>query len=100
MLKGTAMKFDKEMNKRELALKTNTQTIQTLKPLTVKMPSDAFNDITIYPGYWINQGMARYYGKEKIVASPAINMQESPTMLLTRCKRDVGPGNLKFVYFK
>lgn len=100
MLKGTAMKFDKEMNKRELALKTNTQTILTLKPLTVKMPSDAFNDITIYPGYWINQGMARYYGKEKIVASPAINMQESPTMLLRRCKRDVGPGNLKFVYFK
>ena len=30
----------------------------------------------------INQGMARYYGKDKIVASPAANMQESPTMLL------------------
>ena len=100
MLKGTAVKFDKEMNERELALKTNTQSAITLKPLTVKMPSDAFNDIMIYPGYWINQGMARYYGKDKIVASPAANMQESPTMLLARCKRDVGPGNLKFVYIK
>ncbi len=100
MLKGTAVKFDKEMNERELALKTNTQSAITLKPLTVKMPSDAFNDIMIYPGYWINQGIARYYGKDKIVASPAANMQESPTMLLARCKRDIGPGNLKFVYIK
>ena len=100
MLKGTAVKFDKEMNERELALKTNTRSAITLKPLTVKMPSDAFNDIMIYPGYWINQGIARYYGKDKIVASPAANMQESPTMLLARCKRDVGPGNLKFVYIK
>lgn len=100
MLKGTAMKFDEEMNERELALKTNSQSAITLKPLTVKMPSDAFNDIMIYPGYWINQGMAHYYGKEKVIALPATNIQESPAKLLARCKKDVGPGNLKFVYFK
>ena len=100
MLKGTAMKFDKEMKARELTLKTNSQNIITLKPLSVEMPSDAFNDITIYPGYWINQGMAHYYNKERVIAAPTTNMQESPTKLLARCKRDVGPGNIKFVYFK
>ena len=26
--------------------------------------------------------------------------QESPRMLLARCKRDVGPGNLKFIHFR
>lgn len=66
----------------------------------MKIPSDAFNDITIYPGYWINQGMANYYNKERIVALPSPNTTESPSMLLARCKRDVGPGNLKFVYIK
>ena len=100
MLKGTAVKFDKEMNERELAMKTNTQSAITLKPLTVKMPSDAFNDIMIYQDIGSIRGIARYYGKDKIVGSPAANMQESPTMLLARCKRDIGPGNLKFVVYK
>ena len=102
MLKGTVFKFDKEMRQRELALTTNGKSVMTLKPLTVKMPSDAFNDITIYPGYWINQGLARYYGKEEVEASftPLSTTQESPRVLLARCKRDVGPGNLKFVQFK
>ena len=63
------------MSEREQILKESKDKNLTLKPLTVKMPSDAFNDITIYPSYWINQGMAR-------------------------CKRDVGPGNLKFAYLK
>lgn len=98
--KGTVVKFDKEMTERENVLKNSQAEILTLKPLSVKMPSDAFNDITIYPGYWINQGMAKYYNKEKIIAHPNANMSESPSMLLARCKRDVGPGNLKFVYFK
>lgn len=100
MTKGTVQKFDKEMNEREEALMANDKAIMTLKPLTTKMPSDAFNDITIYPGYWINQGMAKYYGKEKIIALPSNNSTETPTMLLARCKRDVGPGNLKFIQFK
>jgi hypothetical protein len=43
---------------------------EVLNPLTVKMPSDAFHDITIYPGYWINRGMANYYGKKTVVALP------------------------------
>lgn len=100
MWKGTALKFDQEMSEREQTLmKSKAQTL-TLKPLTVKMPSDAFNDITIYPGYWINQGMAHYYNKERIIALPSAFTTESPSMLLARCKRDVGPGNLKFVYLK
>ena len=100
MLKGKVQKFDKEMSEREQTLKASGNSILTLKPLTVKMPSDAFNDITIYPGYWINQGIARYYSKEKVIALPTSYSTESPSMLLARCKRDVGPGNLKFVYFK
>lgn len=100
MTKGTVQKFDKEMSERELTLLNDDKAIMTLKPLTAKMPSDAFNDITIYPGYWINQGMAKYYGKEKIIALPSKNCTETPTMLLARCKRDVGPGNLKFIQFK
>ncbi len=99
--KGTVFKFDKEMRERELALTTDNRRSITLKPLSVKMPSDAFNDITIYPGYWINQGLARYYGKEEVLASyTPKETQESPYMLLARCKRDVGPGNLKFIKFK
>lgn len=100
ILKGTALKFDQEMSEREQTLKESKDKILTLKPLTVKMPSDAFNDITIYPGYWINQGMARYYDKKRIIALPSACTTESPSMLLARCKRDVGPGNLKFVYVK
>lgn len=100
MLKGTAQLFDKEMKEREQVLRASHDEVQTLKPLTVKMPSDAFNDITIYPGYWINQGMARYYGKERVVALPSACATESPSMLLARCKRDVGPGNLRFAYLK
>lgn len=101
MLKGTVYEFDKEMRERDLALKTDKESKVILKPLSVKMPSDAFNDIAIYPGYWINQGVARYYGKEEVSASyiPSTT-QESPTMLLARCKRDVGPGNLKYVKFR
>lgn len=100
ILKGTALKFDQEMSEREKTLKNSKEKTLALPPLIVKMPSDAFNDITIYPGYWINQGMARYYDKKKIVALPSPNTTESPSMLLARCKRDVGPGNLKFVYIK
>lgn len=100
ILKGTVLRFDQEMSEREQTLKNSKDKTLALPPLTVKMPSDAFNDITIYPGYWINQGMANYYNKERIVALPSPNTAESPSMLLARCKRDVGPGNLKFVYIK
>lgn len=99
-LKGTVSKFDHEMTERENVIKSNPAKVLTLKPLTVKMPSDAFNDITIYPGYWINQGMAKYYDKERIIALPNTQATESPSMLLARCKRDVGPGNLKFISYK
>ncbi len=100
ILKGTVLRFDQEMSEREQTLKNSKDKTLALPPLTVKMPSDAFNDITIYPGYWINQGMANYYNKERIVALPSPNTAESPSMLLARCKRDVGPGNLKFTYIK
>ena len=101
MLKGTVYEFDKEMRERDLALKTDKESKVILKPLSVKMPSDAFNDIAIYPDYWINQGVARYYGKEEVLASyTPSTTQESPTMLLARCKKEVGPGNLKYVQFR
>ena len=95
--KGTVLKFDREMRERELALTADDTRKIALKPLSVKMPSDAFNDITICPGYWINQGLARYYGKEEVETTAT---QEPLDMLLARCKRDVGPGNLKFLKFK
>lgn len=97
MLKGKAQKYHKEMNERAQTLKASDNSTLVLKPLTVKMPSDAFNDITVYPGYWINQGIARYYNKENVVASSDSNSTESSSQLLERCKCEVGPGNLKFV---
>lgn len=96
LLKGTAQRYDREMKARERALTASVRPSLVLRPLTVRMPSDAFSDIAPYPGYWINQGMARYYGKERVTALPSALSEESPAALLARCKRDVGPGNLRY----
>lgn len=92
MIKGTVQKFDKEMNEREQALLNNNKAIMILKPLTAKMPSDAFNDITIYPGYWINQGIANITTKRKSLHyHPTIVQQHQPCFLLVaREKLDRG----------
>lgn len=96
--KGTVQKLDQEMKQREKAiLNSKTTASLVLQPLTVKMPSDAFHDITIYPGYWINRGMANYYGKKKVVALPFDDPDESSAQLLQRCREEVGPGGMTFI---
>lgn len=95
--KGTAQKFDQQMQQREIAVKKSKADHLVLNPLTVKMPSDAFHDITIYPGYWINRGMANYYNKKTVVALPFEDADESPAQLLERCREEVGPGGMTFI---
>lgn len=95
--KGTAQKFDQQMQQREIAVKKSKADHLVLNPLTVKMPSDAFHDITIYPGYWINRGMANYYDKKTVVALPFDDADESPAQLLERCREEVGPGGMTFI---
>lgn len=95
--RGTAQKFDLEMQQREIAVKQSKADHLVLNPLTVKMPSDAFHDITIYPGYWINRGMANYYGKKTVVALPFDDGEETPAKLLKRCRDEVGPGGMTFI---
>lgn len=94
--KGQAQKLDLEMKQREKAILSSKTERLVLQPLTVKMPSDAFHDITIYPGYWINRGMANYYNKKTIVALPFDDPDESPAQLLQRCREEVGPGGMTF----
>lgn len=95
--KGKVQKLDQEMQLREKAILSSKTANLVLQPLTVKMPSDAFHDITIYPGYWINRGMANYYGKKTIVALPYDDPDESPAQLLQRCREEVGPGGMTFI---
>lgn len=95
--KGTAQKFDQQMRQREIEVKKSKADHLVLNPLTVKMPSDAFHDITIYPGYWINRGMANYYDKKTVVALPFDDADESPAQLLERCREEVGPGGMTFI---
>lgn len=95
--KGKVQKLDQEVKLREKAILKSRGKDLVLKPLTVKMPSDAYHDITIYPGYWINRGMANYYGKKTVVALPYNDPDESPYELLKRCREEVGPGGMTFI---
>ena len=95
--KGLVQKLDQQVKQREAYILKSKADNLVLQPLTVKMPSDAYHDITIYPGYWINRGMANYYDKKTVVALPYDDPDESPYELLKRCREEVGPGGMTFI---
>ena len=92
--RGTAQKFDSEMQQREIAVKQSKADHLVLNPLTVKMPSDAFHDINYLSRLLINRGMVNYYGKKTVVALPFDDGEETPAKLLKRCRDEVGPGGM------
>ena len=95
MRKGTAAVFDREMTQRESILEASAPTA-ILPPITVKIPSDAFNDITVYRGYWVNRGISMYYGKQWIAASKMPQPKDILAETKRKCRREVGPGNLVY----
>lgn len=95
MRKGTAATFDREMTQRESILEASAPTA-ILPPITVKIPSDAFNDITVYRGYWVNRGISMYYGKQWIAASKMPQPKDILAETKRKCRREVGPGNLVY----
>ncbi len=93
--KGTVVAFDREMTQRERILAEPTATA-TLPPITVKIPSDAFNDISVYRGYWVNRGISMYYGKQWIAATKMPPQKDIVAEAKRKCRREVGPGNLVY----
>lgn len=93
--KGTIVAFDREMTKRERVLAEPTPTA-ILSPLTVKIPSDAFNDIIVYRGYWVNRGLSMFYDKEWVAASKMPAPYDIAAEMKRKCHREVGPGNLVY----
>ncbi len=93
--KGTAATYDREMTMRERKLAEPAATA-VLPPSTVKIPSDAFNDITVYRGYWVNRGISMYYGKQWIAASKMPVPKDIAAETKRKCLREVGPGNLVY----
>lgn len=95
MRKGKAQAFDRQMDLRERQMARGGSDI-VLQPLETAMPTDCFNDVSIYPGYWVNQGMRMYYGKRSVAAADTVRHDDAKQILLAKCRREVGPGNLKF----
>lgn len=67
LLSGTIQKSDKEMKEREQYLKESKCKTIVLKPLRIKLPSDAFSDAKTSPHHWINEAIASYYDKKIVV---------------------------------
>lgn len=63
LLGGTIQQNDREMNERERLLEQSVADTVILQPLGVALPSDAHADAKPAPGDWVNDAMARYYGK-------------------------------------
>ncbi len=93
--KGTIVAYDREMTKRERVLAEPTSTA-ILSPLTVQIPSDAFNDIIVYRGYWVNRGLSMFYDKEWVAASKMPAPYDIAAEMKRKCHREVGPGNLVY----
>lgn len=71
LLGGTIQKSDKEMDEREKLLEEETEKDTIfVKPLSVALPSDAYTDAKTPPGDWVNEGIAKYYGKKEVYAEP------------------------------
>ncbi len=93
--KGTIVAYDREMTQRERVLAEPTTTA-ILPPLTVRIPSDAFNDIIVYRGYWVNRGISMFYDKDWVAASKMPAPYDVAAEMRRKCRREVGPGNLVY----
>lgn len=97
---GQIQASDKEMREREEMLELYNNSIVEMKPLTTKLPSDTHYDAMPNPGYWVNQAIALYYGKQEVYTTPSFNINNENTYLMKHYKTDVGPNNLKYRTFK
>ncbi len=93
--KGTVVAYDREMTQRERVLAAPAATA-VLQPLTVRIPSDAFNDVNVYRGYWVNRGISMFYGKQWVAASKMPPPDDIAAEMRKKCHREVGPGNLVY----
>ena len=101
LIKGKIQTSDKEMKEREELLgRLYNNSIVELKPLKTKLPSDTHYDALPDPGYWVNQAIAMYYGKQEVFTTNSYNINNENTYLMKHYKKDVGPNNLKYKTFK
>ncbi len=97
LIKGKIQASDKEMREREEILGgLYCNSIVELKPLETKLPSDTHYDALPDPGYWVNQAIALYYGKQEVYTTSSYNINNENTYLMKHYKKDVGPNNLKY----
>lgn len=100
LIKGKIQTSDKEMKEREELLgRLYNNSIVKLKPLKTKLPSDTHYDALPDPGYWVNQAIAMYYGKQEVFTTNSYNINNENTYLMKHYKKDVGPNNLKYKTF-
>lgn len=100
LLKGEIQASDKEMREREASLDCQDNSIVELKPLMTKLPSDTHYDALPDPGYWVNQAIAMYYGKQQVFTTNSENINNANIYLMKHYKKDVGPNNLKYRTFR
>jgi len=101
LIKGKIQASDKEMKEREELLEWGgSNSVVELRPLETKLPSDTHYDALPDPGYWVNQAIALYYGKQEVFTTPTHNINNENTYLMKHYKKDVGPNNLKYKTFE
>ena len=88
------------MREREASLDCQDNSIVELKPLMTKLPSDTHYDALPDPGYWVNQAIAMYYGKQQVFTTNSENINNANIYLMKHYKKDVGPNNLKYRTFR
>ena len=100
LVKGKIQASDREMKEREEILSSYSNAVVELKPLITKLPSDTHYDALPDPGYWVNQAIALYYGKQEVFTTSSYNINNENIDLMKHYKKDVGPGNLKYKNFR
>ena len=100
LVKGKIQASDREMKEREEILSSYSNAVVELKPLITKLPSDTHYDALPDPGYWVNQAIALYYGKQEVFTTSSYNINNENIYLMKHYKKDVGPGNLKYKNFR
>lgn len=100
LVKGKIQASDKEMKEREEILSSYSNAVVELKPLITKLPSDTHYDALPDPGYWVNQAIALYYGKQEVFTTSSYNINNENIYLMKHYKKDVGPRNLKYRSFR
>lgn len=91
---GRAATFNKEMKDRVARYKSNEK--QLALPRLTQMPESTIAfDISFDSGYWINQGVCLYYGKESVALDTPMTNREKD-LAKVQLSKEVGPGNLRY----